>query len=86
MLVLVVALPANAFVVVCDVVVDDGGVEDTDFKYFKLSQWLLYSIGVLGLKLRIRLRVSLTANSNQNTNRFITWSIKYDIFRKTYFY
>lgn len=62
LLVLVAALPLNGFVVVWDVVVDDDGdVEDTDFKYFKLSQWLLYSIGVLGLKLRIRLRVSLTA-------------------------
>lgn len=61
LLVLVAAGPDNGFVVAWVVVVDnDGDDEDTDFKYFKLSQWLLYSMGVLGDKLRIRLRVSLT--------------------------
>lgn len=81
LLLLLLVLLDGEFVVVSDVLVDDdGNVEDTDFKYFKLSQWLLYSIGVFGLKLRMRLRVSLTESSrskkktktNENLRTFFT--------------
>lgn len=62
---------------------NDGDDEDTDFKYFKLSQWLLYSMGVLGDKLRIRLRVSLTVMAHQKGILALSISITYTRHLKT---